>query len=38
MANQPDKLYYCHRCGVIIDPEGKKTCIPSAFGSFLFEK
>ena len=30
-----NRLYYCHRCDIVIDPETNKTCTPSEFHEFL---
>lgn len=30
-----EKLYYCHRCGVVINPENKHYCKPHELNDFL---
>ena len=32
------RLYFCHRDGVVFNPESHKTCQPSQIGEFIYEE
>ena len=31
------RSYYCHRCGIVFDPETNETSTPQSFNQFLYE-
>jgi hypothetical protein len=33
-----NRSYYCHRCGIVFDPETNKSCTPQMFIKFLYEQ
>jgi hypothetical protein len=32
------RLYYCHRDGIVYDPEAGDTCVPESVNDFVYEK